>query len=198
MECLFLHSLFVLFQQSRKKVGLSILFGQGYRLCLWSTCLLRMVKTCDTTNYGLQKGDTIFLLNKTKPKVQKHFTVYSSFLFIYPCLGSSTWSNTGNSVGVKHKPLENQTNKSSAYSNRSSAVPNLSAHRNNASSSHIPTVCFDLGDEWDDWGDFDDENLVNASEMPYQTNTVPTVQQSVNYSVTGRVIPYFRYDHEGL
>ncbi|XP_033959695.2 probable ATP-dependent DNA helicase HFM1 [Pseudochaenichthys georgianus] len=99
--------------------------------------------------------------------------------------GSSTWSNTGNSVGVKHKPLENQTNKSSAYSNRSSAVPNLSAHRNNASSSHIPTVCFDLGDEWDDWGDFDDENLVNASEMPYQTNTVPTVQQSVNYSVTG-------------
>ncbi|KAK5918937.1 hypothetical protein CgunFtcFv8_022875 [Champsocephalus gunnari] len=99
--------------------------------------------------------------------------------------GSSTWSNTGNSVGVKHKPLENQTNKSSAYSSRSSAVPNPSAHRNNASSSHIPTVCFDLGDEWDDWGDFDDENLVNASEMPYQTNTVPTVQQSVNYSVTG-------------
>ncbi|XP_071062483.1 uncharacterized protein [Pseudochaenichthys georgianus] len=49
----------------------------------------------------------------------------------------------------------------------------------------IVIVCFDLGDEWDDWGDFDDENLVNASEMPYQTNTVPTVQQSVNYSVTG-------------
>ncbi|XP_033993207.1 probable ATP-dependent DNA helicase HFM1 [Trematomus bernacchii] len=99
--------------------------------------------------------------------------------------GSSTWSNTGNSVGVKHKPLQNQTNKSSTYSNRSSAVPNLSAHHNNASSSHIPTVCFDLGDEWDDWGDFDDENLVNASEMSYQTNTVPAVQQSVNYSVTG-------------
>ncbi|XP_063742496.1 probable ATP-dependent DNA helicase HFM1 [Eleginops maclovinus] len=99
--------------------------------------------------------------------------------------GSSAGSNPGISVGVEHKPPQNQISKSSAYENGSPAVPNLSAHCNNDSSSLIPTVSFDLGDEWDDWGDFDDENLVNASEMSYQTNAKPAVQQSVSYSVTG-------------
>lgn len=31
------------------------------------------------------------------------------------------------------------------------------------SPSEIPTVTFDLGEEWDDWDDFDDRHLVDAS-----------------------------------
>lgn len=34
-------------------------------------------------------------------------------------------------------------------------------HRGAVSSAQIPTVCFDLGNEWDD---FEDENLLRASE----------------------------------
>ncbi|XP_029309816.1 probable ATP-dependent DNA helicase HFM1 [Cottoperca gobio] len=102
--------------------------------------------------------------------------------------GSSVWMNTGISAGVSqsHKPLLNQINTtSSAYSMRSTAVSNQGAHCENASSSHIPTVSFDLGDEWDDWGDFDDENLVHASETSCPTNAGPQVQRSVDFSMTG-------------
>lgn len=41
----------------------------------------------------------------------------------------------------------------------STAVSNT--HCGRVSFTQIPTVCFDLGNEWDD---FDDENLLNASE----------------------------------
>lgn len=41
----------------------------------------------------------------------------------------------------------------------STAVSNT--HHPTVSSTQIPTVCFDLGNEWDD---FDDENLLCASE----------------------------------
>ncbi|XP_032386453.1 probable ATP-dependent DNA helicase HFM1 isoform X2 [Etheostoma spectabile] len=91
------------------------------------------------------------------------------------------WMNPGTSVGVSqnHKPLLNQINTTS-YSKRSTAGSNQGAHYENASSSQIPTVSFDLGNEWDDWGDFDDENLVHASET--SSASCPTnakVQQSL-------------------
>lgn len=41
----------------------------------------------------------------------------------------------------------------------SAAVSNN--HCGKVSAAQIPTVCFDLGNEWDD---FDDENLLRASE----------------------------------
>ncbi|XP_037643041.1 probable ATP-dependent DNA helicase HFM1 isoform X3 [Sebastes umbrosus] len=105
--------------------------------------------------------------------------------------GSSVWMNTGVSVGVSqnHKPLLNQMKTtSSAYSKKSTTASNQGALCKNASFSHIPTVSFDLGDEWDDWGDFDDENLVHASETSLAlcpTNAKPQVQQSVDYNVPG-------------
>ncbi|XP_059199855.1 probable ATP-dependent DNA helicase HFM1 [Centropristis striata] len=100
---------------------------------------------------------------------------------------SSVWVNPGVSVGVRqiHKPLQNQINTaSSAYSKRSTAVSKHGVHGENASCSQIPTVTFDLGNDWDDWGDFDDENLVHASEMS-STNAKPQVQQSVDYNTPG-------------
>ncbi|XP_028448259.1 probable ATP-dependent DNA helicase HFM1 isoform X4 [Perca flavescens] len=97
------------------------------------------------------------------------------------------WMNPGTSVGVSqnHKPLLNQINTTS-YSKRSTAGSNQGARYENASSSQIPTVSFDLGNEWDDWGDFDDENLVHASET--SSASCPTnaeVQQSVYYNMPG-------------
>ncbi|KAM9349950.1 putative ATP-dependent DNA helicase HFM1 [Symphorus nematophorus] len=84
------------------------------------------------------------------------------------------------------KPHLNQIN--TTNSKNSTVVSNQSAHGENASTSHIPTVSFDLGNEWDDWDDFDDENLVHASEMPLascQTNTRPQVQQSEHNKMPG-------------
>ncbi|XP_038574292.1 probable ATP-dependent DNA helicase HFM1 isoform X1 [Micropterus salmoides] len=95
--------------------------------------------------------------------------------------GSSMWKNPGISVGVSqnHKPHPNQINTTNlAYLKRSAAVSNQDE---NAAASQIPTVSFDLGYEWDDWGDFDDENLVHASETSSAlcpTNAKPQVQQS--------------------
>ncbi|XP_070775191.1 probable ATP-dependent DNA helicase HFM1 [Enoplosus armatus] len=97
---------------------------------------------------------------------------------------SSVWMNSGISVGVSqnHKPHLNQiSTTNSAHSKRSTEVSNQGAHGENASASQIPTVSFDLGSEWDDWGDFDDENLVHASETSLAlcpTNARPQVQQS--------------------
>lgn len=51
------------------------------------------------------------------------------------------------------------TSQTGAHSKMSNAVSNT--HCGNVSSAQIPTVCFDLGNEWDD---FDDENLLCASE----------------------------------
>ncbi|XP_049454968.1 probable ATP-dependent DNA helicase HFM1 isoform X3 [Epinephelus fuscoguttatus] len=103
---------------------------------------------------------------------------------------SSVWLTPGISVGVSqnHKLLLNQINTAhSAYPQRSTAMSNQGAHCENTSSSHIPTVSFDLGDEWDD---FDDENLVHASETSVTTscptNVKPQVQQSVDHSMQGR------------
>ncbi|XP_042353171.1 probable ATP-dependent DNA helicase HFM1 [Plectropomus leopardus] len=96
---------------------------------------------------------------------------------------SSVWINRGMGVAVSqnHKPFLNQINTTnSAQSKTSAAVSNQGA-----SSSHIPTVSFDLGNEWDD---FDDENLVNASETSVtscSTDVRPQVQQSVDCSLPG-------------
>lgn len=65
-------------------------------------------------------------------------------------------------------------------------MPNQSAHCRDPSS-QIPTVCFDLGNDWDD---FDDEYLVNASDMLLAlstTNTKPQVQKSEDKSIAGGV-----------
>lgn len=127
-------------------------------------------------------------------------TVYLSFLLnlIHLCFGSSVWMNPGICVGVSQnqKPPLNQINKTnSAPAKRSTAVSNQGAHCGHASSSHIPTISFDLGNEWDDWGDFDDENLVHASETPLAlcpNNVKPQVQQSVDYNMPGRVWVTFK------
>ncbi|XP_030258651.1 probable ATP-dependent DNA helicase HFM1 isoform X2 [Sparus aurata] len=97
-----------------------------------------------------------------------------------------TWMNPGVSVGVSQNHLNQINTTSSAYSKRSTAVSKQSTHCENASFSQIPTVSFDLGNEWDDWGDFDDENLVHASETSLAScPTKPQVQQSVNYNMPG-------------
>ncbi|XP_073346991.1 probable ATP-dependent DNA helicase HFM1 [Pagrus major] len=94
------------------------------------------------------------------------------------------WMNPGVSVGVSQNHLNQINTTSSAYSKRSTAVSKQSTHYENASSSQIPTVSFDLGNEWDDWGDFDDENLVHASETSLAScPTKPQVQQSVIYNM---------------
>ncbi|XP_030258654.1 probable ATP-dependent DNA helicase HFM1 isoform X4 [Sparus aurata] len=96
------------------------------------------------------------------------------------------WMNPGVSVGVSQNHLNQINTTSSAYSKRSTAVSKQSTHCENASFSQIPTVSFDLGNEWDDWGDFDDENLVHASETSLAScPTKPQVQQSVNYNMPG-------------
>uniref|UniRef100_A0A3Q0SYV1 Probable ATP-dependent DNA helicase HFM1 n=1 Tax=Amphilophus citrinellus TaxID=61819 RepID=A0A3Q0SYV1_AMPCI len=79
---------------------------------------------------------------------------------------------------------------STIYSRRSTAVPEQRALCKNTSSLQIPTVSFDLGNEWDDWGDFDDENLVHASETALTsctTNAKPQIQQCGENSLPGRV-----------
>uniref|UniRef100_UPI0037E94618 probable ATP-dependent DNA helicase HFM1 n=1 Tax=Semicossyphus pulcher TaxID=241346 RepID=UPI0037E94618 len=104
-------------------------------------------------------------------------------------VGSSVWMNPGLSVGVsqKHKPLLNQINTTnSARSKKSTAVSNQGARCESTSYSQIPSVNFDLGNEWDDWDDFDDENLVHASETSLAScSTQAQVQQSVDRSVPG-------------
>lgn len=123
--------------------------------------------------------------------------VFVLFYLIHLCLGASVWMSPGFSVGVSqnHQPHLSQINtNNSSYSKRSTAVSNQSAQCENASFSQIPTVCFDLGNEWDDWGDFDDENLVHASETSLAsctTNAKPQVQQSVNNNMSGRVTTEF-------
>eukprot|EP00064_Thunnus_orientalis_P002269 superscaffoldBa00000159_g2276 len=100
--------------------------------------------------------------------------------------GSSVWMNPGFSVGVSQNPKLHVNQISTVNSKRSTVLSNQGAHSNNVSLSQIPTVCFDLGNEWDDWGDFDDENLVHASETSLTScapNAKPQVQQP-DYAAT--------------
>lgn len=143
----------------------------------------------------------LFRFNQKKARVQSHLMVCSSFYEFHLCLCSSAWMNPGVSVGVSQNHLNQINTTSSAYSKRSTAVSKQSTHCENASFSQIPTVSFDLGNEWDDWRDFDDENLVHASETSLAScPTKPQVQQSVNYNMPGRVklgfILFMRYSKE--
>lgn len=94
------------------------------------------------------------------------------------------WMNPEISVAVNqnHKLLLNRIKAAS-----SAAVSNRGAYSLNALSSHIPTVSFDLGDEWDD---FDDENLVHASETSLAsclTSAKPEAWQCVYNNMPGGV-----------
>lgn len=115
------------------------------------------------------------------------------------CLGPSVWMNPGFSVGVSQNPKLHVKQISAINSKSSTAVSNQGAHSHNVSSSQIPTVNFDLGNEWDDWDDFDDENLVHASETSLTScapNAKPQVHQSVEYNMPGTLNCWFHYTQE--
>ncbi|XP_071346356.1 probable ATP-dependent DNA helicase HFM1 isoform X2 [Trachinotus anak] len=99
---------------------------------------------------------------------------------------SSVWMNPGTSGWSRHLNQINTSNPSS--SKTSTAVTNQDSCCETTSSSHIPAVTFDLGNEWDSWGDFDDENLVQASETLVASciaNAEPQIQQPVEYNMPG-------------
>lgn len=69
-----------------------------------------------------------------------------------------------------------------AHLKMSNAVSNT--HCGNVSSTQIPTVCFDLGDEWDD---FDDENLLHASKASLTLSEANAkLQHSEEKKIPGR------------
>nr|XP_004570604.2 probable ATP-dependent DNA helicase HFM1 isoform X1 [Maylandia zebra] len=94
---------------------------------------------------------------------------------------SSLWMTTDMSVGSQDSQQDlNQVNiTSTGHSKSSTALPEQAALCKNTSSLQIPTVNFDLGNEWDDWGDFDDDNLIHASEpaLASYTTAQPQIQQ---------------------
>ncbi|XP_053293383.1 probable ATP-dependent DNA helicase HFM1 [Pleuronectes platessa] len=103
---------------------------------------------------------------------------------------SSVWMNQGISVWSQNSELHlNRTNTTtSSHSERPTAVTSQGSYCETALSAQIPTVTFDLGNEWDDWGDFDDEHLVHASETSFAsctTNAKPQTQQSVECNMPG-------------
>ncbi|XP_061654278.1 probable ATP-dependent DNA helicase HFM1 isoform X1 [Phyllopteryx taeniolatus] len=61
-------------------------------------------------------------------------------------------------------------------------VSNQSNQITSESLSQIPSVSFDLGNDWDDWGDFDDEKSVHASET-----SLTQTQQSTGCNISGYV-----------
>uniref|UniRef100_A0A1A8E875 DNA 3'-5' helicase n=1 Tax=Nothobranchius kadleci TaxID=1051664 RepID=A0A1A8E875_NOTKA len=85
-------------------------------------------------------------------------------------------SRTG---GEPLKSGVNQTKTStSVHSNWSAATSEQEALQ-------IPAVTFDLGNEWDDWEDFDEENLLHtaAALVPQcRTKPEPQIQQRVDYT----------------
>ncbi|XP_040000435.1 probable ATP-dependent DNA helicase HFM1 [Xiphias gladius] len=103
---------------------------------------------------------------------------------------SSVRMNPG-TIGWSQNPEQhlNQMNTTnSAPSARSTAVTNQGTNWETASSSQFPAVSFDLGNEWDNWGDFDDENLVHASETSFASGTTdakPQIQQSIACNTPG-------------
>ncbi|XP_028283310.1 probable ATP-dependent DNA helicase HFM1 [Parambassis ranga] len=102
--------------------------------------------------------------------------------------GFSVWTNNETSGGSlnSEQHIYHINTTSSAYSKRPTTVSEQEALCDNASSSQLPTVSFDLGNEWDDWGDFDDENLVHASEsLLASTEANPQIQQCAEYNQLG-------------
>ncbi|XP_077415257.1 putative ATP-dependent DNA helicase HFM1 [Vanacampus margaritifer] len=74
------------------------------------------------------------------------------------------WSNTGSNAA------------------RTWQASNQSTHSDKETSSQIPSINFDLGNDWDDWSDFDEENLVHASDTALLTQT-----QSNECNISGYV-----------
>ncbi|KAM8849670.1 putative ATP-dependent DNA helicase HFM1 isoform 2-T5 [Spinachia spinachia] len=113
---------------------------------------------------------------RMKDRVQAAVASHAQHQFIDKN-SSSEWMNRGVSVCHNQKPLLSRIQTTSL-----AAVTNQGTH---ASSPQIPTVSFDLGNEWDD---FDDENLVHASEVPTAwclTGAQPDVHQCVGYKLPG-------------
>lgn len=110
---------------------------------------------------------------------------------MFLCLGSTVWMNPGfcASANQNHYWDRSQIRTNSTVCLKSSeAAPNRRIQGKNASSSQRLSVGADLGDEWDDWGDFDEENLVHASEtsdMLCATNYNPQVLPSGDTSKPG-------------
>ncbi|PWA13974.1 hypothetical protein CCH79_00017037, partial [Gambusia affinis] len=99
---------------------------------------------------------------------------------------SSNWMTLKSGSGSRSPPNQIST-VSSASSGWSTAVPEQKKPYKSPSSLQIPTVTFDLGNEWDDWRDFDDENLLNASETspPQCTSSCqPQMQQHVQNKIS--------------
>ncbi|KAM9323078.1 putative ATP-dependent DNA helicase HFM1 [Pholidichthys leucotaenia] len=99
--------------------------------------------------------------------------------------GSSDWMTAemcgGSQMSSQHPDQINTA--SSAYSKTNTTVSVQESLL-----PHIPTVSFDLGNEWDDWDDFDDENLVRASETWCATNDKPEIQQHVDNNMKGTLL----------
>ncbi|XP_008431580.1 probable ATP-dependent DNA helicase HFM1 isoform X2 [Poecilia reticulata] len=103
---------------------------------------------------------------------------------------SSKWMTLKFSSGSRPPPNQIST-VSSALSGWSTAVPEQKKPYKSPSSLQIPSVTFDLGNEWDDWRDFDDENLLNASETsppPCESSFQPQVQQHVQNKISAPVL----------
>ncbi|CAB1325909.1 unnamed protein product [Coregonus sp. 'balchen'] len=99
----------------------------------------------------------------------------------------STPQSQGRGYPQSHVPSQNQCRgypqshsipQSQSRSYSPSPIVDLTDDSSFISSSHTPSVTFDLGDEtfdlgdeWDDWDDFDDDNLVHASETSCTTIT---------------------------
>uniref|UniRef100_A0A3B3YXN9 Probable ATP-dependent DNA helicase HFM1 n=1 Tax=Poecilia mexicana TaxID=48701 RepID=A0A3B3YXN9_9TELE len=94
--------------------------------------------------------------------------------------------------GSGSRPPPNQISTVSSASSRwSTAVPEQKKPYKSPSSLQIPSVTFDLGNEWDDWRDFDDENLLNASETSpplCESSFQPQMQQHVQNKISGSYI----------
>lgn len=86
---------------------------------------------------------------------------------MFLCLGSTVWMAPGSctSANQNHYWDRSQIETNSTVCLKSSeAAPNRSIQGKNASCSQRASGGADLGDEWDVWGDFDEESLVHASE----------------------------------
>lgn len=122
--------------------------------------------------------------------VEKDLMMWPCF-YLPLCWGSSVWMTTDMSVGSQDSQQDlNQVNiTSTGHSKSSTALPEQAALCKNTSSLQIPTVNFDLGNEWDDWGDFDDDNLMHASEpaLTSYTTAQPQIQQCDENRTPGRV-----------
>ncbi|XP_074544724.1 putative ATP-dependent DNA helicase HFM1 [Halichoeres trimaculatus] len=92
---------------------------------------------------------------------------------------SSAWMNC-EPQNQKHLLNQNRPTNPAPPKN-SPVVSNKDVLSENATHSFIPTVSFDLGNEYDDWDDFADENLVHASETSLVSCAAP-VQKSVDHN----------------